>query len=742
MEQTSNKIKENWAIAEKRQFCKQSCTKISQGLDKLDPRSGDRAIWELFQNARDLARANVNDKKEAHIKITLTESEFIFAHQGLPFTHDTFGSLVKQVSSQTKEDEDAVGQYGTGFLTTHVFGRQIYVSGSLDMEDQMPGKFININKFNIDRTFDSLPEFVGKMAKQLCEIEKLADAPKVDRYREWTEFHYQLNTAEGAIAKAKKAIDTAKDIMPYVMVVNEPIGDVTLCIDGETTIQYSKEQLPNENDLKVMDIKVSTNTEDILKKRIYYLQSLNGDTIILPLSGIQTAKSLDGIAKLFVYFPLLGTENFGMDFIFHSDRFYPVEERDGIHLPVENPNVRTKFETNEIVLNEMTDILFKYLKTHFNDITNWCEISALKFETIDNKEDFTNMFFNQFKDKWVKFLEKLTIIPVDETKMAANSGLHFFSSDIVNAIGTKEYAGYFNDLYSVSAVSSKLPCKAEMIAWSNILSSWYASDNRVFLDCDAIAKGYSENDGAATSALHGFDMFLKKIGHTELFDTYPIILNRDGKHKRKSDIRNANTIPDWLYEITKKIVLSDTERFVNREFADIDEFTTFGRNDLRKSISDYLTQLRRNTLDEGKCYDKNILITLAQLSSIFKDVDKSAKQHTMPSIRRLTMPLICHHLSKDYKEELLPKLPEDKEEYDIAQLPFQHLVENMLLEISMKNNEWVLENKDYIHSLHDALQNWNNYFDSKTPSKDCFASKYGAYPNMHYVPCMAKDLKQ
>ena len=108
----NNEIRKQMELDQKRAFCKQSCTKIDQGLDKLDPRSGERAIWELFQNARDLARLD-NGNKTAHIKITLTPTEFIFAHKGQPFDHDSLTSLVMQVSSRGKENDDTVGQYGT-----------------------------------------------------------------------------------------------------------------------------------------------------------------------------------------------------------------------------------------------------------------------------------------------------------------------------------------------------------------------------------------------------------------------------------------------------------------------------------------------------------------------------------------------------------------------------------------------------------------------------------------------------
>ena len=112
---------------ELRQNVKSHCTKIRDGIRKNGSTSGKRAIWELFQNAGDLAK----DGSSAEIRIILNEDTFIFAHKGKSFTYDSLCSLVKQVSSQEKEDDDTVGQYGTGFLTTHKFGRKIVINGSM-----------------------------------------------------------------------------------------------------------------------------------------------------------------------------------------------------------------------------------------------------------------------------------------------------------------------------------------------------------------------------------------------------------------------------------------------------------------------------------------------------------------------------------------------------------------------------------------------------------------------------------
>lgn len=169
-----------------RQNVKSHCTKIKDGITKNGSTSGNRAIWELFQNAGDLADC-------AEIKMTLTDNAFVFAHKGKPFTYDTLCSLVKQVSSEEKEDVEKVGQYGTGFLTTHKFSRKITIQGKmLICED--PKVYVDITDFVIDRenSYD-IPKFIEDMAHQIKAVEKLMDNEQKTKPREWTELSYELN---------------------------------------------------------------------------------------------------------------------------------------------------------------------------------------------------------------------------------------------------------------------------------------------------------------------------------------------------------------------------------------------------------------------------------------------------------------------------------------------------------------------------------------------------------------------
>lgn len=215
----------------------QHCTKISQGLEKMPANAGDRAIWELVQNACD-----ISDK--CHIKITLKENEFVFSHKGQPFTYETLSSLIRQVSSSNKQirqiengDKPTVGQYGTGFLTTHKFGRVIELKGSLDasLEGEAPC-YVDLSDdtgkgFIIDREFEDILKFVKKMGGQIEEAQKLLQKDSTSFAKEWTEFHYKLNGEAYEIAQ--KALDQANKLMPYVIALNPEIEEVIIC-NGET----------------------------------------------------------------------------------------------------------------------------------------------------------------------------------------------------------------------------------------------------------------------------------------------------------------------------------------------------------------------------------------------------------------------------------------------------------------------------------------------------------------------------
>lgn len=125
-----------------------------------------RAIWEMVQNARDVSAGS------CRIVFTRREKEFEFKHDGLPFTNYTLDSLILQTSSKVRMDIDQVGQYGTGFLTTHCLGREFDLIGSLKLLDDEE-LYCNFPVLTIDRTPDTREEMVERLSKQFKQKECL-----------------------------------------------------------------------------------------------------------------------------------------------------------------------------------------------------------------------------------------------------------------------------------------------------------------------------------------------------------------------------------------------------------------------------------------------------------------------------------------------------------------------------------------------------------------------------------------
>lgn len=64
-----------------------------------------RAIWELVQNARDVVKYG----RRAKISFTRNQDDFLFQHDGVPFTHKTIEALILQTSSKAIDNQVEVG---------------------------------------------------------------------------------------------------------------------------------------------------------------------------------------------------------------------------------------------------------------------------------------------------------------------------------------------------------------------------------------------------------------------------------------------------------------------------------------------------------------------------------------------------------------------------------------------------------------------------------------------------------
>jgi hypothetical protein len=640
--------------------------------------------------------------------------------------------LVKQVSSEEKEDPNKIGQYGTGFMTTHSFSRIIKIDGSFLLDPtNRKDLFVDLNDFLIDRTYESITEFVEKLCDQLDQIDKLMDASVTTERREWTKLKYSMD--DECKKNASDGIKNAIQVIPYVMTLNTTIEEYKIDDNlNNIHLVFRKTEMPEDEGLRVMQINIENENEVVSAnsrtKYCYYLQTEDERCkVILPLETATRAKNIDDIAKLFLFFPLIGSEKFGMNFIFHSADFRPLEARNGLYLPESNINNKIDFTHNVEELNKITDMLFDYLREHISHIENSIELASISFDCINGEDDRVK-FFKIFKDKWVKVFESLYMIPTKDSikSIKSSDGFRVFDKEITNFLSADESRTYLDTVYSYASNMCLLPIKNESIQWSKIVYDWVGKSDDYYVGIEEIVSSIKEStDGN----LHSLLTFLNKCGKSELFKEHAIIPNRENTYKKSNELKDATDITNDLYSLAKPLISKETDKFVHPDYADIYPFVKYGRDDLRSHINDEISAQKKvsiQALPTPKILNTTFEDNLIKYCSAYPNAEGKSNRNQI-------MPVICKMLEKEYKKIIMSKLSsEEKELYDVA---FDCIVENLLLQISMKDVEWVKTNYEELRSLVEKVSVIADY-------KKNLIEKYAIFPNQLMEIHLSKELFQ
>lgn len=722
MAEQINKTPEQLALEEKdrRTNLKKFCNSILQKIGELDNYSGDRAIWELCQNARDLSN-------EAEIKITLDEMGLTFAHKGKPFNEDELLSLVKQVSSEGKENSDTAGQFGTGFVTTHYFNRKFYLNGSFKTST---GKVFDLNRFEIDRSEDDVNKFIEKMDNQIQSVYKLLNNPQ-SPLREWTELIYPLSIETKAIAY--RAMLACEKMLPEVLVLNDGIKIVTLeyrLDNNHKTIVYTKGRYYKDGDINVQEIQLSETYKASDTICVYFLQA-DCKRIILPLENLNRAKCLEDVAKLFIWFPLLGTEEWGTNFIYHST-FYPLEKRNGIVLPCENPNQQKAYEHNVAELEGMNSMLFDFLKTHVAEIDNGIELAKINFIS-QNDDEKTQDFYRKQQHSWISVFRTLPLIDTPVGRKSLDEGVKIPNQEICLFFANEDMREkYFDAFYHFASTVATLPRKDECLRWANIIHQWNLPDIQLYeLSLAEVAKKASAEGDLVE--LHHFLEIIKEINQINLFKEMPLIPNRSGILKTTEGLRDGKDIPEELYRRALPICRDDMDKLVHSDFADIYKLNEYTREHLRSAVYSVHDNLKLSTLKLGKCFSEEYTTALRRFVSIYPVENPDSHRHQ-----------IMQALSKlkgfDYDVCCIPR-SEEKDSKDYYRSAFIFLMESELLGITIaaqRDPEWLTTHKELLLNLISKV----GLITDKDDSLRLLGSNgYAVIPNQEGKLCKLEELR-
>lgn len=745
-EMTFEPIKDYQDYLKQRQELMAYCKKINQGIENLDEKSGERAIWELVQNARDM-------DENSHIRIELRPDKIVFSHRGKPFDYTSLLALVNQNSSKDNPGADLVGQYGTGFMTTHAFCDIVKVSAPYKVmsgPEKLIG-YVYMQDLELNRSYrNNLEKAIEEMRSEIKLVDNMHKTtplyPTYDSLAEeqkWTSFTYRLESSN--VDSVSKQLASAIRLMPFVLVINERIKEI------EVKDLYAKRhfRIIKKNSASKQRMEVDTEwykivdeieTTDILTGKstsvaVTSLQLFNedgkvNDVVILPPYP-EYCGSVDTIPSLFLCFPLLGTESFGVNFIFHSKRWYPVEKRNNIMLPENVPSKREKGALNEEILHEMMATLHRYYAYEGNANSLNRDMCLVNFHS-DKKDEVTTKFYTDLQNIWKAVMPSWKVIPTEEGKRAMNDArIRVLHPDFYSKLTEEKQSRYELTLaeYAKNVKYNEKECyllpTSDLIAWSKVVHLWRCDhDSEFYVTVKDVCKSVQEK----SEILHCFLSFLVDSDNTALLDDYELLPNRNGNLKRKGDLRHGDFMTASLYTLTEMLMGSDADRMIDTAYNNIGKVATYKPEDLQRSINQTISKWRTVTFGSNKTP-----LTIERLDALIA-FSSATSQTDFNNYRGRMMPWIVRIHEKQFARHTQPKIVEKED--DFYNPAFNLLLDYTLYVISQKDEEWVKDNEKL---LKDFL---TEYATSNAKERLERLNEFAVIPNYNYQLCTKDKLSK
>ncbi|WP_040250197.1 sacsin N-terminal ATP-binding-like domain-containing protein [Psychroserpens mesophilus] len=583
---------------QKRAHFESFANKIFTGIREIKPDYAEkRAIWELFQNALDTVEEN------GIIEIFKTEKGLLFKHDGRPFKDDEFGGLIKQfsVGKSYGDNKDKLGQYGTGFISTHVYGKVIEINGSIKLDD---GTFRVLENFKLDRIATSIDELTDKLLAQDELIEDLCDDTEATKALPlpFTTFEYHANSNEKS--HITRMLDYIESIIPYIFCFNNKLSEVNILKENFE----NKYRRVGESKGVVTITKNNVPIEiPILENREYNVKVIIGDSNNL----------LHDIPKQFLFYPLMETVEAGYNFIIHANNFKPNKERDYLYQDSGNDELKLDVENNHRLLELGFDLVLKKIK---NDL----HISILDVAKIEFKDD-DNQFNITLKSKYINEIRNLEKIVVNKENYSLNSFDYFDDSILTLDIDL------IKSCYALLEQFYNLPSFDVFCELSKNVNNWNKNIDEKFdvLTLESIAEIIVKESGGNYYYINekiSYQKFIKQISEdVSLLNRLKLIPNIHGDFKSFECLVNWDVKEVSLIRIVDNINVLISERYVHEEFEFLENINTYNREEFKDNFSKYCNELIDDILKERDSSNFSKIRFAMLIESLTRFVDLNKK---------------------------------------------------------------------------------------------------------------------
>ena len=413
-----------------------------------------RWIWELLQNARDASSG------DGHLvaAVERQSDSITFQHNGRGFREKEIAHLIYHGSTKS-EDASSLGQFGSGFLTTHLLSPRIEVSGQLEDRRSF--------RFELVRQAESR-EMLRRCMDAAWHSFDPSTAPLADPLPETfsTRFRYPVTT-EGAAGVVAEGLQTLRSCAPLVLVFNSEFHCIRID-DLDSTTEFNVARRRSLADGEVVEVAVvKSHNDDQTEVRFLVLEAEDA-TIALPLETACHDEHMRCTAqngpRLYLGFPLVGTDQFGVSAAINSFKFGPTEARDGIYVG------QAEDETNRVNEQLVETALALHVKLlRFAAARGYMHSAVLATVPPIKEQSGLNVTWlrKTIQDKLIAPIRKTpSVVPAQGQPLAPEEAVIPYAADEGQVLALRRL------LEGLEQTATLLPSPAEAAMWCRTIRSW------------------------------------------------------------------------------------------------------------------------------------------------------------------------------------------------------------------------------------------------------------------------------
>ena len=394
----------------------------------------------------------------------------------------------------------------------------------------------------------------------------LSDAPITNDFT--TRFQYPLR------ADATEAVDAGlamlKRCAPFVVVFNQEFSRIDIKSHDETVNFTVVRRTPLEQEgLQHITVEESKNGSRTEKKYLLTQGEKASVAVLLGAIGDDLAcLPVGNIPRLFLGFPLIGTENFSFPAVINSLSFTPTENRDGVYLGQSSNDAANI--NNQTVIEEACELLVGLLR--FAASSGWRDVHLLADVLPVQERDWLN-------PKWLrKCIKDLFIKEIRQTRVVLNGFGQVIEPghlELPLAETAEGVETLWDLLGELQGGREGLPMQDEAVGWCNAVKSWGRVSECEISSFDEVTDGrklalyvhetsYDPSANPTTHRLSRLDLeeditainwldklisFLRDNGMSELLREYRIVPSQEGFLRTLPRLYRDREIHEELKEI-------------------------------------------------------------------------------------------------------------------------------------------------------------------------------------------------